>query len=83
MELTMLKPTPSPMMTSREAHWAAHAHGIKLNLETVRRLARLNGLAIRMGHKLFIRRQGWLEFLETGQPDTLPAHLTRPTQPSA
>jgi hypothetical protein len=76
-------PLNTPLMTPKEAFEVAQARGIRINLETVRRVAKLNGLTIRLGGRHFIQRQGWMQLLETGQPDTMPVSRARHSQASA
>jgi hypothetical protein len=59
------------LMTATEACHAARAQGLKVNPDTVRRLARQLGLAFKFGDRIFIDRAGWLQLLETGHPDPM------------
>ena len=67
-------------MTTAEAYAAAQERGLRINLDTVRRIARENGLTVRLGHKVFIKTDRWLKLIDEGQSDSAPASRARQTQ---
>jgi hypothetical protein len=70
-------------MTATEACQEARAYGMTANRDTVRRIARQSGLAIKLGRQIFINRAGWLQLLETGHPDPMAEReKTRTSAPS-
>jgi hypothetical protein len=63
--------TQPQLMTAAEAYHEARARGMKLNLDTVRRIARQADLTLKLGRGVFIHRQGWLQLLDNGHPDPM------------
>jgi hypothetical protein len=68
----MTKPLTRTHITPRKAMETARAQGLNCNMDTVRRLARHAQIAKRLGGRLFINEQKWLDLLETGHPDCTP-----------
>jgi hypothetical protein len=70
-------------LTTAEAFAAAQERGLSVTINTVRNIAREHGLTVRMGRRVFIKAEPWLQLIDKGEPDCEPPHRIRQNQPDA